>query len=292
MTGEQRHEATGEQRHEVTGERLSRGTSGDQLDPEGPVVVAIGGGHGLARSLGAARRYAKSITAVVSVADDGGSSGRLRESLEMPAPGDVRRCLAALTPRPSMLADALEYRFGSGQLEGHAVGNLLLAALDATCGDFIRATAEAGRLLGALGTVLPAVSTPVELVATSDEGELRGQVRIMSSSSIRHVRLEPSGVAAPSEVVTAIESADQIVIGPGSLYTSVLAAIAPEGVAAAIASARGRRVYVCNLREQVPETSGYDVADHVAALVEHGVEFDTVLYDPTSIELGSVPRGY
>ena len=261
------------------------------LAADGPSVVAIGGGHGLARSLGAIRRYASELTAVVSVADDGGSSGRLRERLPMPAPGDIRRCLVALTPRPSALADALEYRFDAGELEGHALGNLMLAALTATTGDFLGAVHTLGELLGAIGTVLPAATVPVELAGDCADGRVVGQVRIMASSSVTAVELVPSDVQAPAQVVEAIERADQVVIGPGSLYTSVLAALAPRGIVEALRSTRGRTVYVCNLREQVPETASYSIADHVSALLAHDIVPDVVVADHAAIALGDVPAG-
>jgi uncharacterized cofD-like protein len=254
---------------------------------DGPAVVAIGGGHGLAASLGAIRRYAGKVTAVVSVADDGGSSGRLRELLAIPAPGDLRRCLGALLPAPSPLGRALEHRFaGGGELDGHAFGNLLIAALAATMGDFVAAMTEACRLVGTVGTVLPATAGPVVLKADVQGAEVEGQVRIMAATGVSHVSIVPPDAPAPAAVLDAIATADQIILGPGSLYTSVLAACAPPMVCAAIAASRGSVVYVCNLREQVPETAGYDVAAHVAALEAHGVEPDWVVADTAAIELG------
>lgn len=261
--------------------------AGDGLVPGGPRVVAIGGGHGLARSLGAARRFAGDLCAIVSVADDGGSSGRLREALGIPAPGDVRRCIGALLPGPSPLGSTLEHRFSGGELEGHAFGNLLVAALSAACGDFVAGIAETCALLGTIGRVLPATAVPVTLHATSVAGELSGQVRIMGSSGIRHVSLDPPDVPATPAALEAIARADELVIGPGSLYTSVLAALAPVGMAEAIAACPGQVVYVANLAEQV-ETSGYDVAAHVAALAAHGVEPDVVLADTSRLELGAI----
>ncbi len=154
-------------------------------------MVAIGGGHGLSRTLQAARRYAGEITAVVSVADDGGSSGRLREELGIPAPGDVRRCLGALLPDSSPLATALEYRYEGGQLDGHAFGNLLITVLARALGDFTTGIAEAGRLLGVVGVVLPATTTPVVLKAVGTEGVVEGQVRVMSARGVRQVSLVP-----------------------------------------------------------------------------------------------------
>jgi len=262
------------------------------MSADGPAVVAIGGGHGLATSLAAIRRYAGSITAVVSVADDGGSSGRLRELLGIPAPGDLRKCLGAMLPSPSPLGRALEHRFaGGGELDGHAFGNLLIAALAATLGDFVAGMDEACRLLGTVGAVLPATTGPVVLKAEAAGSELEGQVRIMATHGITHVSLVPPDATAPHAVLEAIARADQIVLGPGSLYTSVLAACAPPEVSEAIASSAATCVYVCNLREQVPETEGYDVAAHVAALEAHGVEPDWVLADTGNVALGDVPPG-
>ena len=262
-----------------------------RLNETGAAVVAIGGGHGLSRSLGAIRTYARSVTAIVSVADDGGSSGRLRESFSIPAPGDIRRCLLALTPRPSRLADALEHRFDSGELQGHAFGNVFLAALTATTGDFVESVGYLGELLGALGTVLPATSSPVELVGECGGHVIVGQAKIMATGNVATVSLSPPDVAAPSAAIAALATAEQIVIGPGSLYTSVLAALVAGGIADAIATSRARRVYVCNLREQVPETQGYDVAAHVRALLAHGIQPDVVLCDTTEIDLGTPPDG-
>jgi uncharacterized cofD-like protein len=262
------------------------------VNPAGPSVVAIGGGHGLAASLGAIRRYAREVTAVVSVADDGGSSGRLRELLGIPAPGDLRRCLGALLPSPSPLGRALEHRFvGGGELDGHAFGNLLIAALAATSGDFVAGVREACRLLGTVGSVLPATTAPVVLKADVAGSQLEGQVRIMATPGVTHISLVPPDAEAPAEVLAAIAAADQIVLGPGSLYTSVLAACAPPAIGAAIAASRASCVYVCNLREQVPETAGYDVAGHVAAVQAHGVAPEWVIADPAAIAVGEVPDG-
>ena len=249
-------------------------------------VVAIGGGHGLAATLRAARRYADDITAVVSVADDGGSSGRLRAALGIPAPGDLRRCLAALAEEGSPWAEALDHRFGdrAGELGGHALGNLVIAGLAEAMGDFVAALDEVGRLVGAHGRVLPATCEPVvlkaRLSANGDDGDaaqVEGQVAVENSHRISRVSLVPDDPAAPAVVVEAITAADQVVIGPGSLYTSVLAAVAVPDVRNALAATAARKVYVCNLRPQVPETAGYTVADHVRALEEHGVHADVVL---------------
>jgi uncharacterized cofD-like protein len=262
-----------------------------------PAVVAIGGGHGQAASLRAIRRYAGSITAVVSVADDGGSSGRLREMLGIPAPGDIRKCLGALMPEGSAMAQALEHRFGEGDLEGHALGNLVIAALAAATGDFVSGVAETCRLLGIEGSVVPATSVPVVLKAETSGifgTELEGQVAISQAGHIGQVSLVPPDAEPPAAALRAILEADQIVIGPGSLYTSVLAACTVPALRLALAEAGERgaqRVYVSNLREQPPETSGYDVAAHVRALSAHGIACDVVLADTSGIDLGIVDPG-
>jgi uncharacterized cofD-like protein len=258
-----------------------------------PRVVVVGGGHGQAASLRAIKHYSSAITAIVSVADDGGSSGRLRELLGIPAPGDIRTCLGALLPEGSPIARTLEHRFALGELEGHPLGNLLIAALAATMGDFAAGVAEACRVLGAAGRVIPATSGPVVLEAESSAGDLHGQVEIMKGGNIGRISLVPRDAASPAEALRAVEAADQIVIGPGSLYTSVLAACVAPGVRDAIEAAGGKgvqRVYVSNLREQPPETSGYDVAAHISALVAHGVRPDVVLADTRAIALGEISR--
>lgn len=244
----------------------------------GPRVVAIGGGHGLAATLRAARTYASEVTAVVSVADDGGSSGRLRAALGIPAPGDLRRCLVALAESDdSLWARAFEHRFDSGELQGHALGNLVIAGLAATTGSFVTALAEAGRMVGATGRVLPATESPVVLKADSYDGEVEGQLAVSQHGRIQRVAVVPPDAPATRESVEAVEAADQIVLGPGSLYTSVLAALVIRDLGAAVAKARERVVYVANLRPQEPETSGYGLDEHVAALRAHGIDPGAVI---------------
>lgn len=263
------------------------------LSPSGPKVVAVGGGHGLAATLRATRRYAGAITAVVSVADDGGSSGRLRRELGIVPPGDLRKCLVALAEAKSPLALAFEQRFDSesSELAGHALGNLVLAGLVATTGDLQEALDEAGRLLGAVGRVVPAATEPVVLKALSSAGEVEGQTAVADTGEIERILLVPDDPPAPEAALEALGSADQVVIGPGSLFTSVLAAVAVPQIAAAIRATPARKVYVANLRPQRAETEGFDVAAHAAALEAHGVAVDVVLADVTGIALGepSVP---
>jgi uncharacterized cofD-like protein len=260
-------------------------------------VAALGGGHGLATTLQAVRRYAGRVTAVVSAADDGGSSGRLRETLGIPPPGDLRRCLVALGDPDSRWARAFEHRFEAGELEGHPVGNLVIAGLATATGDFTAAVEEAGRLVGAVGRVVPATPSPVVLGAEV-EGTggvtrvVEGQVKVANAEGIRVVWVAPVGAAATApapeavasgEAVDAIVSADQVVLGPGSLYTSVLAVAVVPGIRGALERTTAQKVYVCNLRPQVPETGGFRTADHVRALARHGVEVDAVVHDPATM---------
>jgi len=254
-----------------------------------PNVVTLGGGHGCAAALRAVRRYAAGVTAVVSVADDGGSSGRLRELLDVVALGDLRKCLVALAEPGSALGQAFEHRFDEGELAGHALGNLVLAGLIAATGDTTSGVAAAADLLRTAGRVLPATNEPVVLKAEAESGEVAGQVAVSQAGRVRRISLVPGDAAGTPEALAAIARCDQLVIGPGSLYTSVLAAAAVTDVARALRATRAQRVYVCNLRPQVPETEGYDVAAHVAALRRHGVDFDVVVCDTSGgMDLGQV----
>ncbi|MGI8777606.1 MAG: gluconeogenesis factor YvcK family protein [Acidimicrobiales bacterium] len=255
-------------------------------------VVALGGGHGLASSLRAVRRYADDVCAIVSVADDGGSSGRLRADFGIPPPGDLRKCLVALAEPEALWTRAFEHRFATGELEGHAFGNLVIAGLADATGDFSVALAEAGRLLGAVGRVVPATREPVVLKAVvgtdgyGGEGLVQGQVAVANAGRIVGVSLVPTDPEPPEAALEALARADQVVIGPGSLFTSVLAVVAVPALRAALACTPGRKVYVCNLREQKPETTGYDVAAHIEALAAHGLDVDVVLYHPGALPVG------
>lgn len=253
----------------------------------GPTVVALGGGHGLAATLRATRLYAGDITAVVSVADDGGSTGRLRAAGERFAPGDLRKCLVALaddSPDAGVLARAMEHRFDNGDLTGHALGNLMLIGLAAQTEDLVQALDVAAGLLKAVGRVLPATKDPVHLRGQLRSGELvDGQVEVGSHADLSLVSLEPADAEPCAEAILAVAGADQIVLGPGSLYTSVLAATAVPGMPRAISESPAQFVYVCNLHPQAAETEGYDVADHLDALARHGLVPDVVLYDPAVI---------
>jgi uncharacterized cofD-like protein len=261
-------------------------------------VVAVGGGHGLSASLRAIRRYAGEVTAVVSVADDGGSSGRLRRELpELPAPGDVRKCLGALASETSSIGAILEHRFASGDLAGHAFGNLMLVALSRQLGSFPAAVDAMAERVGAVGRVLPASTEAVALEAlvpavageevAREDGMtvVSGQVAVHNSRGIRRVQLRPAAPSSPAAVAAAIGAAEQVVIGPGSLFTSVLAAAIVPGVHGPLAAAAAPLVYVANLGPQPCETEGFTVADEVAALRTHGIDVDVVVVDPRRVAL-------
>jgi uncharacterized cofD-like protein len=245
-------------------------------------VVAVGGGHGTAVSLRALRRLSDHVTGVVSVADDGGSTGRLRAMLDVAAVGDLRKCLGALADPENPLAASFEHRFSVGELAGHAVGNLLLVGLLDATGDLEESVRAVAQAMGVTGEIIPASCEGVVLVAATEEGDTRGQSEVMMSSSIRRIRVEPANAAAPIAAVEAIERADLILIGPGSLFTSVLAACVVPGITQALAGTRARKLYVANLREQLPETEGYTLGAHVDALLAHGVVPDAVLVDSSS----------
>ena len=250
----------------------------------GPRVVALGGGTGLSALLRGMKEHTSNITAIVTVADDGGSSGALREELGIPPVGDIRNCIAALADAESLMSDLLGYRFPGGRREagqpvetepgglgGHAIGNLLIAALTAVeGGDFEEGVRRMNRVLAVRGQVLPASPTPITLHARTREGlVVSGQSNVMQTSGIERVWITPGDVAASEDAVAAIAEAELIVLGPGSLYTSLLPVLLIPRIRDAVAAAPAVRIYVCNVATQAGETAGYDLADHVEALLAH-----------------------
>lgn len=232
-------------------------------------VVGIGGGHGLAATLRATRLYAQDIAAVVTVADDGGSSGRLTREMGIPPPGDIRNCLVALADDGD-LARLYQFRFDQGLLTGHALGNLVIAALTDELGDFGRAVALAGRLIESKGSVYPATTGLVELGAQVEGGEVEGQVAVAQTKTpIHRVFLTPPDPPAYEPAVAAIAAADQIVLGPGSLFTSLIATLIVPGIKDALHRTNGYKVFVCNNRMQKGETEGMNAAAHLEALRAH-----------------------
>lgn len=250
----------------------------------GPRIVAIGGGTGLSTLLRGLKEHTRNITAIVTVADDGGSSGALREELGIPPVGDIRNCIAALADAEPLMGELLGYRFPGGTrddgglmetepggLGGHPVGNLLLAAMTALeGGDFEEGVRRMNRVLAVRGQVVPASSTPINLVARTRSGiTVSGQSSIMRTPGIERVWIQPDDVRASRDAIAAIADADIVVLGPGSLYTSVLPVLLIPEIQEAIAAAPGMRVYACNVATQLGETEGYDLADHVEALLAH-----------------------
>ena len=239
-----------------------------ELDRSGPRVVAIGGGHGLAIVLMAALSYASRVDAVVTVADDGGSSGRLAPHLDIPPPGDIRKCLIALTPDDSAWRQLFEYRFEEADVAGHSLGNLILAGLSDIEGSFERALMRAERLLRTSGSVIPACQQHLVLVAESGSVVLTGQVNVAAHRGrIDAIHVDPSTAAATPRAIEAIEAADQIILGPGSLMTSTIAAMRVPGITEAINRSQAQLVYVANLITQDGETLGMDGIDHLDALL-------------------------
>jgi len=251
-------------------------------------VVAIGGGTGLPLVLHCFVRAGWDVTAVVTVADDGGSSGTLRRDLGILPPGDIRNCLVAMAEPDSELARVFQYRFSKGEgLAGHALGNLIIAALTDLEGDFADAVAAAGRLLGARGRVLPSTLDDIVLVALDASGSLvTGQANVaLASGPVRRVRVRPESPVAYPPALAAIHEADLVVIGPGSLFTSVIPNMLVTGMAEALRETHAKVVYVCNVANQRGETTGMDAAAHVEALIAHGLEgcLDVVVvHDPDS----------
>ena len=249
-------------------------------------VTGIGGGHGLAVTLRAARGYADDIAAVVTVADDGGSSGRLTRELGIPPPGDIRNCLVALA-EDDALAEVFQHRYAAGPLTGHTVGNLVVAALTERSGDFALAVEEAGRLLRVRGRVQPATTELITLQARVQGGVVKGQVNVaQSAQQIESVYLEPDAPAADAGAVRAILDADQIVLGPGSLFTSLIATVVVPGIRQALVETTAYKVFVCNNRMQKGETQGLDAAAHVEALLRHiePARIDAVVVESPELE--------
>jgi uncharacterized cofD-like protein len=243
----------------------------------GPRIVAIGGGHGLSTLLRGLKVYTRKLTAIVTVADDGGSSGRLRESLGILPPGDIRNCLAALSNDEQMITQLFKYRFsGAGGLDGHSFGNLFITALADITGSFESAIAESGKVLSVSGRVLPSTLHNVKLVADMLLPNSLNQVRVQGESRIpkmagrvRRVWLEPNDAPAFPPTLKGILKADMIIVGPGSLYTSLLPNLLVQDLLGAIHASRALKVYICNIATQAGETDVYTCYDHVRALEEH-----------------------
>ena len=256
----------------------------------GPKVVAIGGGHGLSTLLKGLKGLTANTTAIVTVADDGGSSGKLRRDLGILPPGDFRQCLVALADAEPLMAELLQHRFKeSSHLAGHSFGNLFLTAMAEITGSFDKALEESSRVLAVRGRVLPSTLEDVTLCAELEDGRVvMGESMIgHAGSPIKRVYLDPPNAAGHSDAVQAILEADAVIVGPGSLYTSVLPNLLVSDIGWALSKTRAKRVYVCNVATEEGETSGYSVSDFVRAIENHLGSFpiDCVLAN------NNLPRG-
>ena len=244
-------------------------------------VVTIGGGTGLSVLLRGLKKYPLEITAVVTVADDGGSSGKIRSDMNIPSPGDIRNVIAALSDVEPYLEKMFQYRFDSGEVKGHPVGNLMIAAMTDIHGDFSTAVNVMSSIFNVRGTVLPTTNDIATLNAVLSDGEIiRGESSITKAGGvIDHVYITPSRVKPNEDVLKAIEEADYIIMGPGSLYTSIIPNLVISKVSEKIRESNAKKIYVCNVMTQHGETDNYTVSDHIVAINKHVEEniFDLVI---------------
>jgi len=254
----------------------------------GPKIVVMGGGTGLSVLLRGLKEYTSNITAVVTVADDGGSSGVLRQRLGVQPPGDIRNCLAALADAEPLMEELLQYRFKNGELAGHTVGNLLLAALSEMTGDMEKAVRGLSKVLAVRGQVLPATLSNVTLCAETEDGTLvHGESNIARCGRrIARVFLKPVRCWPLPGALAAIREADAVVLGPGSLYTSIIPNLLVKGVPEALAESRAVKIFVCNIMTQPGETDGYPASLHARAVIEHAGK----VIDWAVVNTGSVPK--
>ena len=242
---------------------------------KGPRVTVIGGGHGLSNMLRGLKRYTENISAIVTVADDGGGSGILRQDLGMPPPGDIRNCLEALANTEPLMSELMHYRFTEGTLAGQSFGNLFLAALNGISPSFDAAVSRMSQVLAITGRVLPVTTADVQLEAEFENGaSVVGESKIFyckkkEDCRITKVRLLPEHPKALPEAVEAIREADLLILGPGSLYTSIIPNLLVDGIVEAIRQSDALKVYVANVMTQEGETEGYTAADHIAAIFQH-----------------------
>ena len=284
-------------------------------------VVAIGGGTGLSTLLRGLKRYVatpdrrrgirmgstpepqaprlpspslrcivRELSAVVTVTDDGGSSGRLREDFKMLPPGDIRNCMVALSEDEHLLSKLFQFRFEHGDLEGHSFGNLFVAALSHITGDFAQAVQMSSQILAARGKIFPSTNTNVDLVAEMDDGSLvKGETNITASKrSIVELRLEPETAPPLPETLEAIANADLITLGPGSLYTSLITNLLVRGIPEALTASKATRVFVCNLMTQANESLGLTASEHIEKIMQHAVGAQSAIFDYALINTGPI----
>jgi uncharacterized cofD-like protein len=241
-----------------------------RLKGRGPRIVAIGGGTGLSTLLRGLKQYTSNLFAIVTVADDGGSSGRLRDEYRILPPGDFRQCLIALADAEPLMKQLFDHRFKEGSLDGHSFGNLFIMAMADVTGNFEHALRESGKVLAVKGTIVPSTLQDVTLVASINGSTVEGESKIPKQNApISHVFLKPDGAQVNPEASQAILNAELVIIGPGSLYTSILPNLLVEGMVEAIKASPALKVYICNLAAQNGETDGYDVDDYLRVIVEH-----------------------
>ena len=244
----------------------------------GPRIAVIGGGHGLSNMLRGLKEYTENLSAIVTVADDGGGSGALRQDLGMPPPGDIRNCMVALANTEPLMKQMMDYRFQEGTLAGQSFGNLFLAAMNGISPTFDAAVRRMSEVLAITGRVLPVTTADVQLEAEFENGaSVVGESKISyckkkEDCRITKVRLLPERPKALPEALAAIREADMIVLGPGSLYTSIIPNLLVEGIVGAIVNSSALKIYVCNVMTQEGETEGYTASDHIAALFQHSVQ--------------------
>lgn len=273
-------------------DRLSNMMYEKRILIKGPKIVVIGGGTGLSTMLRGLKAYSSNITAVVTVADDGGGSGVLRQDLGMLPPGDIRNCILALADTEPIMQQLLQYRFEEGMLKGQSFGNLFLAAMDGISSSFEEAVHKMSDVLAVTGRVLPVTLENVKLCAELEDGyKICGESRIGKHNSfhkgkIKRVYMEPQKVRPLQEVLDAILEADMIVLGPGSLYTSIIPNLLVDGICDALKKSNAKKVYVCNVMTQPGETDGYSVYDHIYALEEHSYKG---IIDHCIVNTGDIP---
>jgi len=256
---------------------------------KGPRIVTIGGGTGLSTLLHGLKEYTSNITAIVTVADDGGSSGRLREEFNVLPPGDIRNCLVGLADAGPLMEKLFQFRFDDGQsLKGHNFGNLFITAMSKVTGDFEQAVKASSKVLAIRGSVIPATLSKIRLKATYEDGtEMVGESKIPKKSSpIKRIDIIPNDSRPTAEALDAIKKAQIIALGPGSLYTSVMPNLLITGMAEAVKQSKAAKVYVCNVMTQSGETDGYRVSDHINAIIKHAGKG---IIDYCIVNTGKVP---
>lgn len=264
----------------------------------GPKVVAIGGGHGLSNMLRGLKNYTENLSAIVTVADDGGGSGMLRQDLGMPPPGDIRNCMEALANTEPLMRELMHYRFTEGTLAGQSFGNLFLAALNGISPTFDVAVERMSQVLAITGRVLPVTTADVQLEAEFENGaSVVGESKIFyckkkEDCRITRVRLLPEHSKALPAALAAIQEADMLIFGPGSLYTSIIPNLLVDGIVESIQRSRALKVYVANVMTQEGETEGYTASDHIQAIFQHSAPglFDLCLANSSPIPKGVAAR--